>query len=62
MFYINQRWLGGTLTNFQTIQKRIERLHELERMEEDGTFDVLPKKEVIMLEGEGTAREVSRRH
>lgn len=49
MFYINQRWLGGTLTNFQTIQKRIQRLHELERMAEDGTFDVLPKKEVILL-------------
>lgn len=52
MFYINQRWLGGTLTNFQTIQKRIERLHELERMEEDGTYDLLPKKEVITLKKE----------
>jgi len=52
MFYINQRWLGGTLTNFQTIRKRIERLHELERMETDGTFDVLPKKEVILLKKE----------
>jgi small subunit ribosomal protein S2 len=52
MFYINQRWLGGTLTNFQTIKKRIERLHELERMEQDGTFDVLPKKEVILLRKE----------
>ncbi|HEX7057958.1 MAG TPA: 30S ribosomal protein S2 [Bacilli bacterium] len=52
MFYVNQRWLGGTLTNFQTIQKRIERLHELERMEEDGTFAVLPKKEVILLNKE----------
>ncbi len=51
-FYINQRWLGGTLTNFQTIQKRIGRLKELERMEEDGTFDVLPKKEVILLRKE----------
>ncbi len=49
MHYINQRWLGGTLTNFETIQKRINRLHDLERMEEDGTFDVLPKKEVILL-------------
>ncbi len=48
-YYINQRWLGGTLTNFKTINKRIERLHKLEAMEEDGTFDVLPKKEVINL-------------
>jgi len=51
-FYVNQRWLGGTLTNFQTIQKRIDRLRELEQMEEDGTFDVLPKKEVILLRKE----------
>src|SRR5690625_3988111 len=49
MFYVNQRWLGGTLTNFQTIRKRINRLHEIERMEEDGTFDVLPKKETVDL-------------
>jgi len=46
MFYVNQRWLGGTLTNFQTIRKRINRLKDIERMEEDGTFEVLPKKEV----------------
>jgi small subunit ribosomal protein S2 len=52
MFYVNQRWLGGTLTNFETIQKRINRLHELERMAEDGTFEVLPKKEVILLNKE----------
>ncbi|MGA8941534.1 MAG: 30S ribosomal protein S2 [Thermoactinomyces sp.] len=52
MFYVNHRWLGGTLTNFQTIRKRIDRLHELERMEEDGTFDVLPKKEVVLLKKE----------
>jgi len=52
MFYVNQRWLGGTLTNFATIQKRIERLLQLEKMEEDGTFDVLPKKEVILLRKE----------
>jgi small subunit ribosomal protein S2 len=52
MFFINQRWLGGTLTNFQTIQKRIDRLKELERWEEDGTFEVLPKKEVIILRKE----------
>jgi len=49
MFYVNTRWLGGTLTNFQTIRKRIERLHELERMEEEGVFSVLPKKEVTKL-------------
>lgn len=52
MHYINQRWLGGTLTNYKTIRKRIDRLHELEKMEEDGTFDVLPKKEVIGLRHE----------
>ncbi|GBF11632.1 30S ribosomal protein S2 [Tepidibacillus infernus] len=51
-FYINQRWLGGTLTNFATIQKRIDRLSQLETMEADGTFDVLPKKEVIILKKE----------
>jgi small subunit ribosomal protein S2 len=52
MFYVNQRWLGGTLTNFDTIRKRISRLHQLEKMEADGIFDVLPKKEVIQLRGE----------
>lgn len=52
MYFINQRWLGGTLTNFQTIQKRIDRLKTLERWEEDGTFEVLPKKEVIILRKE----------
>jgi small subunit ribosomal protein S2 len=52
MFFINQRWLGGTLTNFQTIQKRIDRLKQLEKWEEDGTFEVLPKKEVIILRKE----------
>jgi len=52
MHYVNQRWLGGTLTNFKTIRKRIDRLHELNKMEEDGTFDVLPKKEVIQLKHE----------
>jgi small subunit ribosomal protein S2 len=52
MYYINQRWLGGTLTNFSTIQKRVSRLHELQRMEQDGTFEVLPKKEVILLKKE----------
>lgn len=49
MYYVNHRWLGGTLTNFETIQKRIQRLKDLERMAEDGTFDVLPKKEVGQL-------------
>ncbi|MFZ5352049.1 MAG: 30S ribosomal protein S2 [Bacillota bacterium] len=49
MYYVNQRWLGGMLTNFKTIKKRIERLNELERMEQDGTFEILPKKEVIKL-------------
>lgn len=52
MFYINQRWLGGMLTNFDTIRTRVERLKELETMEQDGTFEVLPKKEVILLKKE----------
>ena len=52
MFYVDQRWLGGMLTNFDTIQKRIQRLKDLETMQEDGTFDVLPKKEVILLKKE----------
>ncbi|MCT4618645.1 MAG: 30S ribosomal protein S2 [Marinisporobacter sp.] len=52
MYYVNQRWLGGMLTNFKTIRKRIERLNELTRMEEEGMFDVLPKKEVIKLKHE----------
>ena len=52
MYYVDQRWLGGMLTNFDTIQKRIQRLKELETMEQDGTFDVLPKKEVIILKKE----------
>ncbi|AZV42300.1 30S ribosomal protein S2 [Peribacillus asahii] len=51
-FYVNQRWLGGTLTNFETIQKRIKRLKDIEKMEADGVFDVLPKKEVIQLKKE----------
>ncbi|MCL2574965.1 MAG: 30S ribosomal protein S2 [Defluviitaleaceae bacterium] len=49
MYYINERWLGGMLTNFQTIQSRIKRLKDLEKMEEDGTFDALTKKEVAKL-------------
>ncbi|MGL4334904.1 MAG: 30S ribosomal protein S2 [Lactococcus garvieae] len=52
MFYVNHRWLGGTLTNFSTIRKRIERLFDIYRMEEDGTFEVLPKKEVVALRKE----------
>ena len=52
MFYVNERWLGGMLTNFKTIQSRINRLKEIETMQEDGTFDVLPKKEVINLKKE----------
>ena len=52
MYYVDQRWLGGMLTNFGTIRTRVERLNELETMQEDGTFDVLPKKEVILLKKE----------
>ena len=52
MFYIDQRWLGGMLTNFKTIRTRVERLKKLETMEQDGTFEVLPKKEVIGLRKE----------
>ena len=52
MYYVNHRWLGGTLTNFETIQKRIGRLKDIERMAEDGTFEVLPKKEVVQLKKE----------
>ena len=49
MYYVNERWLGGMLTNFKTIQSRIKRLEQLHTMEEDGTFDLLPKKEVVKL-------------
>ena len=52
MYYVNQRWLGGTLTNFKTIRNRIKRLTDIEKMQEDGTFEVLPKKEVILLKKE----------
>ncbi len=52
MYFVNQRWLGGMLTNYNTIKIRINRLHELEKMEEEGIFDVLPKKEVIKLRAE----------
>ena len=51
-FYVTERWLGGTLTNFRTIRRRVKRLEEIEKMEEDGTFDVLPKKEVVGLKKE----------
>ena len=51
-FYVDQRWLGGTLTNFKTIRRRIKRLKDLYKMEEDGTFDLLPKKEVAQLKHE----------
>ena len=52
MYYINERWLGGMLTNWNTIKSRIDRLKEIEDMSEDGTFDVLPKKEVIQIKKE----------
>ena len=52
MFYVNERWLGGTLTNFRTIRKRINRLDEIEKMEKDGVFEKLPKKEVIKIHKE----------
>ena len=52
MYYVDQRWLGGMLTNFETIKARITRLKEIEAMQEDGTFDVLPKKEVLNLKKE----------
>ena len=52
MFYVNQRWLGGMVTNFKTIQSRINKLRKIEKMEADGDFDLLPKKEVIQLKAE----------
>ncbi len=52
MYFVNERWLGGMLTNYKTISKRIDRLFELEKMEEDGTFELLPKKEVSKLVAE----------
>ena len=52
MFYVNERWLGGMLTNFKTIQSRIARLHAIEQMAQDGTFEALPKKEVAQLQKE----------
>ena len=52
MYFMNERWLGGTLTNFKTIRNRIKRLEEIEKMEADGTFDLLPKKEVVNIKKE----------
>lgn len=52
MYWVNERWLGGMLTNFSTIRKRVDRMKQLERMEQDGSFELLPKKEVILLKGE----------
>ena len=52
MYFVNERWLGGTLTNFKTIRSRIRRMEEIEKMEENGTFEVLPKKEVIQIKKE----------
>ncbi len=52
MYFVNERWLGGTLTNFKTIKQRVKRLEEIETMEQDGTFDLLPKKEVIQIRKE----------
>ena len=52
MYFVNERWLGGTLTNFRTIKTRVRRLEEIEKMEQDGTFDILPKKEVIQIRKE----------
>ena len=52
MYFVNERWLGGTLTNFKTIRSRIRRMEEIENMEKDGTFEALPKKEVIQIKKE----------
>ena len=52
MYFVNERWLGGTLTNFKTIRSRIKRLEDIEKMEQDGTFELLPKKEVIQIKKE----------
>ncbi len=62
MYYVNARWLGGMLTNFKTMRTRIDRLTQLHKMQEDGTFDMLPKKEVIKHRGrDREAGEVSGR-
>jgi len=62
MFYVNERWLGGMLTNYQTIEKRVKRLKTLEKQEEEGIFDVLPKKEVIGLNMKWIIAEISGRY
>ena len=59
MYYVDQRWLGGMLTNFDTIRTRVQRLKDLEKMQEDGTFEVLPKKEVILLKKEMEKLEIN---
>lgn len=61
-FYVNQRWLGGILTNYKTISKRIKRISEIEKMEEDGLFDVLPKKEVVELKRIRPFNQILRRY
>ena len=52
MYFVNERWLGGTLTNFKTIRSRIKRMEEIEKMEQEGVFEMLPKKEVIQIKKE----------
>ena len=59
MYFVNERWLGGMLTNFKTIQSRVARLKAIETMSEDGTFDVLPKKEVIQIKKEWAKLEAN---
>ena len=59
MYFVNERWLGGMLTNFKTIKSRVARLKEIEKMAEDGTFDVLPKKEVIQIKKEWAKLEAN---
>jgi small subunit ribosomal protein S2 len=61
MYYVNQRWLGGMLTNFKTIQGRIARLRQIEQMEENGDFELLPKKEVIQLRANAKGENEPRR-
>jgi len=62
MYYVNNRWLGGMLTNFRTIQTRIRRLNDIDKMEQSGQFDLLPKKEVIQLKAEREAVGVNDRN
>ena len=61
-FYVNQRWLGGILTNYKTISKRIKRISEIEKMEEDGLFDVLPKKKLLNLKRIRPFNQILRRY